>query len=153
MKVSSNLITNIKLNLYNPASLRMGTKSGQQPPNHTLIKYKKYKITSNNFRLILNKPYDISIKQLHEIANIPTILEFITNSLTTAYHPHHQNQLISNTGDNQINNIPSKIRTRLPKHAITCIYSQDYSQETQVFENFLLHDTTRNINTSTSLSN
>ena len=68
-------------------------------------------------RIILNKSYGTAIKILHQLANIPTIKDFIHNSITNAYHANHENHLIRTTGDYQIDKIPLKIRTNLPMHA------------------------------------
>lgn len=75
------------------------------------------KIQNKFLRIILNKPFDTPIKLLHQLANIPTIKDFIVNSIASAYHPNHENHLIRTTGNYQIDKIPMKIRTKLPMHA------------------------------------
>lgn len=53
---------------------------------------------------------------LHSIGNIPTIKEYIQNSLIN--NNSHPNPLIRNTGNCKTTSIPLKIKTKLPKHAI-----------------------------------
>ena len=80
----------------------------------------KIQIIQNKFLLIiLNKQSDIIIVQLHELANISTIKQYIQNSLPGAYNNNRRNPLIRETDNYQVGNIPLKVKVRLPKHAIT----------------------------------
>ena len=69
-------------------------------------------------RIILNKPRDTRILTLHKIARIPTVQEYIRESISRAYNYTHTNPLIAETGNYDINKIPLKIRVKLPKHML-----------------------------------
>ena len=74
--------------------------------------------TQNKFlRIILNKPRDTPIEELHKLANIQKIREYINESVNRTYNNAHDNPLISNTGNYEVRDIPLKIRIKLPKHA------------------------------------
>ena len=114
---NSKLKINIKINLYKTCVRPVITYEHQiwaaAAKNHI---NKVQKMQNKFLRIILNKPYDTPIKLLHQLANIPTIKNFIHNS-TDAYHPNHENHPIRTIGDYQIDKIPLKIRTKLPMHA------------------------------------
>lgn len=64
---------------------------------------KTQRIQNKFLCIILNKPYDTPIHALHAIANIQTIQNYIANSLKITYHTKHQNPLISQTENYDIN--------------------------------------------------
>ena len=65
-------------------------------------------------RIILNKQRDTLAAFLHQMANIPTIEQFIWNSVQKAYDFSHL--LIRGTGNYSIEDLPLEIRVTLPKH-------------------------------------
>ena len=78
----------------------------------------KVQLMQNKFlRIILNRHRRTPIALLHQQANIPTIAQYIQNSLTRTYNKNHPNPLIRNAGNYHINDISLNIRVRLSKHA------------------------------------
>ena len=67
-------------------------------------------------RIILNKQRDTPAALLHQMANIPTIEQFIRNSVQKAYDFSHLNPFIRGTGNYSIEDLPLKIRVTLSKH-------------------------------------
>ena len=114
---NSKLKTNLKLNLYNVRPIILyGHQIWASAANTHINNIQK--IQNKFLRIILNKLYDTPIKTLHKIAN-NTNHQKLHTELSKAYNTNHPNPLIRNTGNYQIVNIPFKIKTKLPKHAIT----------------------------------
>ena len=75
--------------------------------------------TRNKFlRIILNKPRDTPITELHKLSNTQTNQEYVRNSTARTYNPMHNNPLIRNTRNYNIQDIPLKIKVKLRKHGI-----------------------------------
>lgn len=91
------------------------------------------KMQKKFFYIIFNKPYDILIRELQAIANIPTIQEYISNSLTTAYRPNHHIHSSATLGNT---NIPLKTNTRLPNKQIANWHSLKILNKYKFFETF-----------------
>ena len=95
---NSKLKTNIKLSLCKTCIRPIITYGYQIWVAAAKTHINKIQRMQNKFLRVILKLYVTPIKKLHATANIPTIQEYIQNSLTTAYHPSHYNPLISNTG-------------------------------------------------------
>ena len=116
---NSKLKTEIKITLYK-VCIRPIITYGHQiwaaaPKTHIA---KVQRMQNRFLRIILNAPRDTRITTLHRKAKIPTIPEYIKESITRTYDNTHPNPLISRTGDYNVQSIPIKIRVRLPKHVL-----------------------------------
>jgi len=67
-------------------------------------------------RIILNTGLDTHIIDLHREANIESVDQVIAKLLAKAYKHDHDNSLIRNTSNYNIEEVHFKIRCRLPKH-------------------------------------
>jgi len=67
-------------------------------------------------RIALNAPRDTKIKELHKTAEIDSIDETIAQMLSGAFNYKHDNPLIREIGNYKIQDLPFRIRCRLPKH-------------------------------------
>jgi len=77
----------------------------------------KLQVMQNKFlRISLNVPKDTKITELHKMANMESIDEVISKMLSGTFNHEHINPLISKTGQYDIQNLPFRIRCRLPKH-------------------------------------
>ena len=65
-------------------------------------------------RIILNKPRYTRIETLHSMAKIKTVRQYIKDSIALTYNHHHENPLVAATGNYNIEEIPLKIRIKLP---------------------------------------
>ena len=80
---------------------------------------KTQRVQNKFLRIILNKARGTSINKLHELANIQPIGDYIAQSTSRTYNHLHTNPLISNTGNYNVQELPLKIKIKLPKHATT----------------------------------
>ena len=90
-------------------------------------------------------------RSAYEIPNTQTIQDYIANLLETAHHTEYENQLISQPGNYNANNILLQRKKKLPKHAIATsenlnrVKTQKWKPiMMQVFWNFSAHLVTRN---------
>ena len=77
---------------------------------------KTQRMQNKFLRIILNKPRDTKITTLRKLAKIPTIKQYIKEFVSRTYNLTHTNLLISSTRNYEVNEIPLKIKIRLPKH-------------------------------------
>jgi len=70
-------------------------------------------------RVALNVTRDTRIEDLHNLAEIESIDDVISRMIQTVYNHDHENPLIKEIGNYKIQNLPFKIRCRLPKHFIS----------------------------------
>ena len=70
-------------------------------------------------RIILDKKRDTPIPLLNQLANIPTIKQYIQKTLPRAYNNKHHNPLIRSIGNYRFEDIPLKMRIKLPLQS-TC---------------------------------
>jgi len=79
----------------------------------------KLQVVQNKFlRTVLNVAKNTRIEDLHTIADIESIDEVMSRMITNAYIHNHDNPLIRETGNYKIQDLPFKIRCRLPKHFV-----------------------------------
>jgi len=67
-------------------------------------------------RIILSAPCDTRIEDLHKMADIESIDEIMSRMLSGTFNQEHDNPLIRDMGNYNIQNLPFRIRCRLPKH-------------------------------------
>jgi len=74
------------------------------------------RIQNKFLRIVLNAPRDTKIKELHKMAEIKSTDEFIARMLSGTFNHKHDNPLIREIGNYKIQDLPFRIRCRLPKH-------------------------------------
>ena len=115
---NSKLKKDIKITVYKTCVRPIVTYGHQiwaTAPRTYILKTQR---TQNIFlRIIFNGPRDTKTTTSLKLAKILTIKQFIYESVSRTYNHTHTNLLISNTGKYDINEIPLKIKIRLPKHA------------------------------------
>lgn len=75
-------------------------------------------IQNKFFKIIFGKSYDSPIQELYRLTYMPTINDFILQTINHSYDRCHENPLIKDLDNYDTKEIPTKIKLNLPKHGI-----------------------------------
>ena len=120
LKRRSNVPIDTKINIYRSIIRPVLTYACPVYCNCANRHLNKIQICQNKIlRMILDSPLYTTNLEIHSLAKIPTIREFISKLTDNFYSrvTNHENPYVSNLGNYDYNNLPFRVKHRLPKPA------------------------------------